>query len=147
MNNLKMWHWVYNTYLKIFLLLWTSTAVGASVMHLFTAEYLVSLTSWQYAHGWQMEIAFFDLAWSGFIIYSLMTKNHSLQKKITVVLGCLSAFLGTNHLSGFFIEGKPLHLIFSLLNYLAVASAILVFVAGKSLSQKVDSDFASYTEA
>jgi hypothetical protein len=114
--------------------MWIVTALGASAMHLFIPEYLVSLTSWQFARNWQMEIAFFDMAWSGFIIYAFKTKNHLLQKQIAIVLGCLSVFLGTNHFSGFLIEGKSLHLVFALLNYTAVFSAVLFAIASKKNS-------------
>lgn len=91
------------------------------------------VTSWQYARNWQMEIAFFDLAWCGCIIYAFKVRNHLLQKQIAVVLGCLSVCLGGNHFSGFLAEGKILHLVFAVLNYVAVVSAILFIVAGRKL--------------
>ena len=129
-----MWNWIGTQYLRIFMVFWCLTAVGASVMHLFTAEYLVSLTSWQFAHNWQMEIAFFDLAWVGFIAYAFQKHDLALLRQIAVVLGVLSILLGTNHLSGFFIEHKSLHLIFAALNYLCSFSAILVLIAAKRMT-------------
>jgi [ribosomal protein S5]-alanine N-acetyltransferase len=137
LSRTNVWQWIERTYLKVFLAAWMLTALGASAMHLFTSQYLVSLTSWKHEPNWQMEIAFFDIAISGFVIYSLKTRNHSLQRQIAIGLGGLSFFLGANHLSGFFIEGKSLHLIFAFLNMLSVFSAILLMISSKKYANAV----------
>ena len=126
-----MWNWIEKTYLKIFLVIWSLAAFGASVMHLFTPDYLVSLTSWQFAANWQMEIAFFDLTWICCIGYAFITKSHHLQKHIAIVLGLLSIPLGINHMNGYLIAGKSLHLVFAMLNYVGGISGFIFIISAK----------------
>ncbi|KAF1009921.1 MAG: hypothetical protein GAK32_01824 [Pseudomonas fluorescens] len=82
-------------------------------------------TSWPPAHGWQREIAFFDLFLALFIANELRTRPVESLGNLILATGILSLFLGINHLvSGLTGHWAHIHIAGCVANAVAVAVSL-----------------------
>jgi hypothetical protein len=114
---------------KLLLLLWGIAAFVSGAVHLIAPTFMSGGTSWEFAYGWQREIAFFDLMLSVYIGIQLRTASQAQLEILTLSLVGLSACLGMNHfLSATYGEWGYIHLAGSIANALAVLAGALILV-------------------
>jgi hypothetical protein len=117
------------TLVKLLLLLWGIAAFVSGAVHLMAPTFMSAGTSWQFASGWQREIAFFDLMLSVYIGIQLRTASQAQLEILALSLVGLSACLGMNHfLSATYGEWGYIHLAGSIANALAVLAGALILV-------------------
>lgn len=114
---------------KILLLLWGIAAFASAAVHLIAPTFMSDGTSWQFAYGWQREIAFFDIMVSVYIGIQLRTASQAQLEILALCLVGLSACLGMNHLlSAMYAEWSYIHLAASVGNALAVLVGAVILV-------------------
>jgi hypothetical protein len=59
----------------IFLVAWSSAALGATIAHLFFTQRVANASAWGMAAGWQREIGFFDLVLASTAAYSVFMQD------------------------------------------------------------------------
>jgi hypothetical protein len=114
---------------NLLLALWGVAAFLSGAVHLVAPTFMSSGTSWQYAYGWQREIAFFDIMLSVYICLQLRTASQVQLEMLALCLAGLSACLGANHfISAMYGDWGYVHVAGSVANALAVflGAAILM---------------------
>jgi hypothetical protein len=118
--------------IRFSLSLWAIAAFFSAVVHLVAPVFMSSGTTWQFAYGWQREIAFFDLMLTAFIVLQLRSASSLELEKLLYCLAALSLLLGLNHFfSAIYETWAYIHLAGSLSNAVAVTVAAFIYVKGR----------------
>jgi len=84
---------------------------GAIVWQLFIPSMGQKFTSWGSSIGWQREIALWNIGIITVILLTLIKKNESYMKLVTLQATVLCWVLGINHLISFIANPSPVYVI------------------------------------
>jgi hypothetical protein len=122
-------------HLNLLLWLWAAGAVCSAIAHLAVPSWTSAGTTWPMSEHWQREIAWFDLFAAALFVWTTRQSEAAVRRFVSLLLCALSLVLGENHLEGWLHQPRIFHVMFTILNGLALLWAGLAY---RALGQRTD---------